>query len=320
MPFTAIEYHERGLKISKEVDDRAGEGIAYCNLGNAYYSLGYFQKAIEYHERHLKMSKEVGDRVGEGSAYGNLGYGYNSLGDFRRAIEYHERALKISKEVGNREGEGNAYTNLGNAYERLGDFQTAVQCYKNSVGTFDYIRGNLISNDQWKISLGSTYDDINLRLWGLQLKQGKVVEALLTADNGRARALNDLLKFKYGFKELSSEIGTLSATTPEILRYLPSNTAFIGINEGVIVLWVKEKGKEIKTRRTQIDIPVRTYFQSLLETAHEQIGVRADVNCEDRSLRNPGDKRLAEKGSSKPRSHSSYFETKSLETFYNVVM
>ena len=59
--------------------DRAGEGIAYCNLGNAYHSLGDFQKAIEYHERDLKISKEVGDRAGEGIAYGNLGNAHTVL-------------------------------------------------------------------------------------------------------------------------------------------------------------------------------------------------------------------------------------------------
>ncbi|XP_073229595.1 uncharacterized protein [Porites lutea] len=316
----AIKYHERQLKISKEVGDRTGEGMAYCNLGNAYNSLGDFQKAIEYQERHLKISKELGGRAGEGKAYGNLGNAYYSLGDFQKAIEYHERDLKISKEMGDRAGEGNAYGNLGNAYYSLGDFKTAIYCYKNSVIAFDYIRGNLISNDEWKISLRSTYDNIILRLWGLQFKQGKVIEALLTADHGRAQALNDLLEFKYGSKGLSPEKGSLAATTTDILSYLPSNTAFIGINEGGIVLWVKEKGKEIKSRRTQIDISVTTFFQSLLETAHEEIGMRADVNCEDRSLRNPSDKKLAEKRSSKPTSHSSSLETKSLQTFYNLVM
>ena len=75
-------------------------------LGIAYYSLGDFRKAIEYHERHLKISKEVGDRAGEGAAYGNLGVAYRNLGDFQKAIEYHERDLKISTEVGDRAGEG----------------------------------------------------------------------------------------------------------------------------------------------------------------------------------------------------------------------
>ena len=57
--------------------DRAGEGRAYCNLGNVYHSLGDFEKAIEYQERDLKISKEVGDRAGEGRAYGSFGIAYD---------------------------------------------------------------------------------------------------------------------------------------------------------------------------------------------------------------------------------------------------
>ena len=356
----SIEYHERHLKISKEVGDRSGEGKAYGNLGNAYYRLGDFQNAKEYHERHLEIAKEVGDRTGEGKAYGNLGNAYNSLGDFQKAVEYHERDLKIAKEEGDRAGEGKACSNLGNAYHYLGDFQKAIvyherdlkyskevgdrageataycnlgnayksqgdlqkaiHYYKNSVIAFDYIRGSLIANDEWKIGLGSTYDNVNLMLWVLQFLQGKVVEALLTADHGRAQALNDLLEFKYGLKGSRSELGTLSATTPDILSYLPSNTAFIGINKKGIVLWVNEKGKEIKTRESDINISITTYFQSLLETTRQEIGVKANVNCEDRSLRNQSDKKLAEERFSKPRSYSSCFERKSLQTWYNVVI
>ena len=317
----AKEYYERQLKISKEVGDRAGEGKAYGNLGNAFTKLGDFQKAIEHHERDLKISKEVQDKAEEGRAYGNLGNAFTKLGDFQKAIEYHEQQLKLSKEVGDRAAEGNGYFNLGSAYQCLGEFKKAIHCYKNSALAFDHIRGKLIANDEWKISLRSTYvyDLSYTKLWGLQFMQGEVVEALLTADHGRAQALNDLLEFKYGFKGLLPDIGTLSVTTPEILSYLPSNTAFIGINEGGIVLWVNEKGHEIKTRRRQIDIPVTTYFQSLLETAHEEIK-RADVNCEDRSLRKPSDEKLAEERSRNPRSHSSPFETKSLQKFYNVVI
>ena len=39
--------------------------FVYCILGNAYYSLGDFNKAIEYHGQHLAIAKEVGDRAGE---------------------------------------------------------------------------------------------------------------------------------------------------------------------------------------------------------------------------------------------------------------
>ena len=252
--------------------------------------------------------------------YGSLGNAYYSLGDVQKAIEYHERHLKISKQVGDRAGKGRAYCNLGKAYHSLGDFGKAFQHYKNGVRAFDDIRENLISNDELKISLGNTYNDINSRLWELQLADGKVIGALLTADRGRAEALNDLLEFKYGLKGLRPEIKSRYARPSDFASYLAPNTAFIGIREGGIVLWVNEKGKEIKTRRSKIDVSVTTYFESLLETTRTEIGVRADVNCEDRSLKNPSDTKLAEERSSKPRSLSSCFETKSLQTFYSVVI
>ena len=123
----AIEYHEKDLKVAKEVGDRVGEGNAYGSLGSAYRSLGDFRKAIEYHEKHLEIAIEVGDRVGEGNAYGNLGNAYQSLGEFRKAIEYLEKHLEIAIEVGHRVGEGCAYGNLGNAYQSLGDFRKAIE-------------------------------------------------------------------------------------------------------------------------------------------------------------------------------------------------
>ena len=45
----------------------------YDNLGNAFFSLGDIKKAIDYHERALKIAKELGDISGEGKAYASLG-------------------------------------------------------------------------------------------------------------------------------------------------------------------------------------------------------------------------------------------------------
>jgi tetratricopeptide (TPR) repeat protein len=76
----AIEYHTKDLAIKKEVGDRAGEGTAYGNLGNAYRSQGDFSKAIKYHAQCLAIAKEESDRAGKGRAYGNLGCAYQSQG------------------------------------------------------------------------------------------------------------------------------------------------------------------------------------------------------------------------------------------------
>ena len=74
------------MKIGIEIGDRAGEGGAYGNLGNSYFSLGDFRKAIEYHEKHLKIARQIGDRVGEETAYHNIGIGYFGLEQFDIAV------------------------------------------------------------------------------------------------------------------------------------------------------------------------------------------------------------------------------------------
>ena len=53
--------------------ERATEGRIYGNLGNVCYKLGNAQDALEYHNQCLSIFKAVGDRAGEGMAYYNLG-------------------------------------------------------------------------------------------------------------------------------------------------------------------------------------------------------------------------------------------------------
>ena len=92
--YNAIEYHERYLKIAKEISDRAGEGRAYGDLGNAYWSLGKYQKALEYHQKDLKIAKEISDRAREGRAYGNLGNACQSVDDYQKL-----KPLSIMKNI-----------------------------------------------------------------------------------------------------------------------------------------------------------------------------------------------------------------------------
>ena len=125
-----IKYLKQELQIAKETGDRVGEGIAYCNLGNAYHRLGNFKQAIEYHKQCLSIFKEEGNRTGEGNACCNLGCAYRNLGDAKQAIEYHKRDLSICKELGDKHGEGTAYGNLGSAYGFLGNFKQAIEYHK----------------------------------------------------------------------------------------------------------------------------------------------------------------------------------------------
>ena len=357
---TAVEYDKRGLPIAKKMSDRYDEGVAYANLGNAYQSLGDTTKAIDFYERHLKIVKELGDRQGEGSAYGNLGIAHLSLGNIKTAIDYHKRHLKIVKEMGDRSGEASACCSFGNAYQSLGDFKTAIDYHKRTLEisrelgevlqegiTFSNLGSNFAClgqvpvaieyyelgisllnsirdrpqlHDEWKISLRDQYQRLYTALWWLILKEGKVTEALFSAEKGRAQGLKDLMALNYTSEENDAEFIQENRTFQELCRGLPPNTIFMAIVEKELILWVcqPEKGVELRRKQVSCEYEINTFFQSLLE----KTGAREDVQCEDRSLDLTKDKRLADKRSPKCDRQTQYLHSQegALSTLYDTII
>ena len=285
----AIEYHELRLQFAKEVGDEVGGGGAYGNLGNAYQRLGDFHKAIEYHGRRLQIAKEVGDKSGEGEAYGNLGIAYHSLGDFHKAIEYLKRDLQIAKEVGDKFGIAISLNNLGNAFGGKGSFSSALDCFSSSWSKFNEIRAHLQFKDKWKISYRDTYNNVYNSLWRLHLSQGEVNDALRVAEDGRAQALKDLMEENYGYQELYSRSHSSLKSTGSFLRSIPLTTVFIALNKQEIIFWVIRQDKEVTLKIREVgdyvsEEDARTFLSILNRTALDEIGVRADVKVENRSL------------------------------------
>ncbi|XP_066029065.1 tetratricopeptide repeat protein 28-like [Pocillopora verrucosa] len=273
---TAIEYHQRHLEIAKEVGDKAEEGRSYGNLGCAYDSLRQFKKAIEYHQRHLEIAKEVGDKAGKGKSYRNLGCAYYSLGQFKTAIEYHQRGLEIAKEVGDKAGEAFSLSLLGKSLESQGKLRRAFDCFHSSVEVFDSIRASLHFNDQWKIIYRDQHKSAYIGLWRVNLIQGEVVDALLTAEKGRAQALRDLLTLKYQPRDFSFAL----------LSFIPSSTIFIAISGPYVHFWVVLSDDNIQSRQVHVNNykyqkELEFFIKQLTKTALKEVGSRDAVACEN---------------------------------------
>jgi tetratricopeptide (TPR) repeat protein len=128
-----IRWLEIALAAARRLQDRAGEGFALGNLGNACDNLGKTRRAIQFFEQALLIHREIGDRRGEGNDLGNLGRAYAALGETRRAIKFYEQRLPIAREIGDRRGEGNTLGNLGSAYADLAEIRRAIQFYEQSL-------------------------------------------------------------------------------------------------------------------------------------------------------------------------------------------
>ena len=321
---TAIPYFVHYLKIVKELGEKSGEGSAYGNLGSTHYSLGDFKTAIDYHKRQLKISKELGDREEEGKAYCCLGNAHCQLRDFETAISYHESQLKISKELGDTLGEGIACSNLGGDFEYKGQVSQAIGYYQRSITLLNKVRGRLQLNDDWKISLRDQYQTTYAALWRLLLADNQVTEALLSAEQGRAQGLKDLMAFSYGLHVNDPESVQENSTFQELSSCIPLNTIFMAFGKDELVFWVCQQGKEFQIRRRQISSQdeVSSFFASLVNIMGQEIGAQDFVECEDRSLKLASDARLAAKSSIRDgrKSHHVHLQKDALSTLYDIII
>ena len=200
-----------------------------------------------YHERHLKIARELGDRSGEGAAYANLGNAHYRMGDLETAKGYHERHVKIAKELNDKLGEAIGCFNLGYDFECLDQVPVAIEYYQLSITLFNDIRDSLQLNDELKISIRDhdQYQMSYTALCRLMLAGGKVTEALFYAEQGRAQGLKDLMALNYAFEANDFKSVKDNGTFFEVFSSFPLNTIFMAIGIEEVIFWVCQKGKEV---------------------------------------------------------------------------
>ena len=286
----ALHYFEQRLGIAKYLGDKAGEGRAYGHLGSTYRQLGDYKKAMDYYSLRLCIAQELGDKAGEGAACGYIGTVCQHLGNYKKAIEWNQQKLRIADDLGNQHMEGQAYSDIGLCFEMLKRLPKALENYQTSVRVFDRMRSLLQPKDEWKIGFRNECNPAYTGLWRVLLKQEKIDDALAAADDGRAQGLADLLTSTYGFpksqtreqKPVKEEFGLLKPSS--------SSTIFLAVNilEKKVDIWFLSKEKPVLHRLRKLDNHrtknVAETLQSLIQFAYENIGVRANVNCENRSL------------------------------------
>ena len=285
----ALYYYLRRLSMAKDLGDKAGEGRAYGHLGSTYQHIGDYDKAMVYYDRRLCIAQELEDKAGEGAACGNLGTVSQNIGDYMKAIDCHKQQLRIGKEIGDKRMLGIAYYNIGQCFEMLKSLPEALENYQTSVKVFNEMRSLLQSEDRWKIGFRNEYNHAYTGLWRVLLKQEKIGEALAAAEEGRAQSLADLMTSQYGFQESQPEGKRLDEEEFGMLNNISSSTIFLSVSENKINIWLLLKEKPVLHRQKTLchhfaENAAAETLQSLIQFAYENNDVRANVNCENRSL------------------------------------
>lgn len=148
-----IKFFEEAIKVGT-TDNRTLSAI-YSQLGNAYFSLGDYQRALDYHKLDVELVQRVGDEAAEAKACGNLGNTFKMLGKFDEAAVYCRRYLCICQKLNDKFGEGRALYNLGNVYHTQG---------KRLIGTCEHELNELSPDIRLSLMRAVEYYERNLEI------------------------------------------------------------------------------------------------------------------------------------------------------------
>ena len=282
----AMEFSQLSLSIAKKTGDKDSQGIAYNNLGLVYHDLGDLQKAIEFFQLSLSIAEKTGNKKFEQVAYNNLGLVYHGLGDLQKAMEFSQLSLSIAKKTENKDSIRIQYTNLAYGCFCFGDVIKAEECAKSSIKLVEEMRDLLPGKDEWKISFRNERDHSYTLLRRIQSQQGRTLEALFTAEAGRAQALMDLMESRYCVRE---SIRPSSEQQMELILTISglvsSPTIFVAEDKKLVSLWLLLKGQQCHFIQKEISVDLT----SLIQETYQNIGVKFVVRCKDRSRDEPED-------------------------------
>lgn len=136
----AIQYIDKGIKLSTEIDYKQGLADGYNAKGRAYSQLGNFQEAILSFQEALTFFREIQDETGEANILSNLGSIYFNMGNNTKALELHFESLKISEQLDNKLRIGTSLNNIGTVYSsNPNTINEALTNFKKSLEVFEEI-------------------------------------------------------------------------------------------------------------------------------------------------------------------------------------
>ena len=269
----------------------------------------------------VPIDKGCGDKAGEGCAYGNLGNAYQSLGDFKQAVKYHNQDLSITKELGDRAGEGCSCYSLGRDFELSGNLQEALDYYRLSVKLINGTRALLQSEDDWKISFRNSWNAAYTALWRTLVGLQKTDEVLCAVEQGRAQALEDLIKFRHGSELLS--IGSLEdeVTIANLTSGISTQTLFFALESTKIHFWVLNKESEVQYRSKEIEgADVVSFLEYVRKDFFKENRIDGRVTCENRSLEELRNERSPRKEFVEESGKPLACNNNSLRFFYDIII
>lgn len=126
-------YGYRALILSRQIQYKRGEAVAYKNIGLGYLASNANPAALDYFDKSLKIFRDLNDKANSGRVLNNIGYYYGTIKDRRMELSYLLQALEEIKKLNEPHIKGVLYGNIGNCYEAGQQYKTALYYYNQEL-------------------------------------------------------------------------------------------------------------------------------------------------------------------------------------------
>ncbi|MFX0184793.1 MAG: tetratricopeptide repeat protein [Candidatus Hodarchaeota archaeon] len=153
-----LEYLEKSLSLSEELDDLHGLAGSLNVIGIVHASKGEFDLALKFLQQSLEKYNELGNERIIMRLFNNIGLIYSYKGEMDRALEYYQKSLDLSEKIGNKQVTAALLLNIGLIYTNKGELDLALDYHKRSLAKFKEL--------DWKLETAISLNNIGLSYEG----------------------------------------------------------------------------------------------------------------------------------------------------------
>jgi len=132
-PDKALEYAEKALNISDEINYEEGKLKSANMLAKIYEYISDFKSAYKFAEQAKEMAEELEMERELINAYHVIGYIYRNLGSYDKSSEYFFECLKLSEKLKDKKLIAKSMSNIGSVYFNQLNFNKALEYYLKSM-------------------------------------------------------------------------------------------------------------------------------------------------------------------------------------------
>ncbi len=129
----AMAYYERGLSLSREIQNKNEIAISLIGIGNTEAETGNFEKAQSYFEESLKVSRDCNFYSGITFSLNNLGNVALIQGNFKLAEKYTKESLEMNRKSQNKHDIAFSLDTMGNIMTEKGNLELAQEYLEESL-------------------------------------------------------------------------------------------------------------------------------------------------------------------------------------------